>query len=102
MLNTTIHTEDGELMVALEGRLDALSSQNLEKELEAHFDGIKGITIDCTNLEYISSAGLRTILAAEQYLEEKGLEDVRVINANSTIKDIFEETGFIDLVNFVK
>ncbi len=99
MLNTKMNVNDGELMVILEGRLDALTAQNFEKELEAAYEGITAITMDCAGLEYISSAGLRTILAAEQFLEEQGDNQVRIVNANEAILDIFEETGFVDLIN---
>ena len=102
MLNTTMNIKDGELFVTLDGRLDALSSQDFEKELEEHYEGVSAITMDCAKLEYISSAGLRTILAAEQYLENQGNDDVKVINANEAILDILEETGFLHLINVVQ
>ena len=99
MLNTSMNIQDGELTVVLEGRLDSTTSQDLEKELEANLDGVTAITIDCAGLEYISSAGLRTFLAAEQYMEDNDYDDVKVINANETLISIFEETGFTDLLN---
>ncbi len=101
MLNTNFDVTDGELTVALEGRLDALTAQSFEKELESAIDGVSSVIIDCEKLEYISSAGLRTILAAEQYMEENGYEDVKLKNANEAIMDILEETGFTDLVEII-
>ena len=50
------------------------------------------------HLEYISSAGLRTVLVAQQTLEDKGYDNVKVINANESIKEIFEDTGFSDII----
>ncbi len=102
MLNTTMNLKDGELTIILEGRLDALTSQKLEKELEGKLEGVTAITMDCAKLEYISSAGLRTILAAEQYMEEHGYEDVKIIGANEIIVNIFTETGFTEIVNVVR
>ncbi len=102
MLNTTMTVNNGELYVTLDGRLDALTSADFEKELEAHYEGISAITLDCAKLEYISSAGLRTILAAEQFLENGGNEDVKVINASEAILDILEETGFLNLIDVVQ
>ena len=102
MLNTTMNLEGTDLTVVLEGRLDALTSQSLEKEIEGYFEKIKSITVDCAKLEYISSAGLRTLLAAQQYMEEQGYENVKVVNANEVILDIFEETGFSDILDVVR
>jgi Anti-anti-sigma regulatory factor (antagonist of anti-sigma factor) len=102
MLNTTMNLEGTDLTVVLEGRLDALTSQSLEKEIEGYFEKINSITVDCAKLEYISSAGLRTLLAAQQYMEEQGYENVKVVNANEVILDIFEETGFSDILDVVR
>ena len=52
------------------------------------------MTVDLEKLEYISSAGLRVLLAAEQTMEEKGAEKIRAVNMNDTIRNIFEITGF--------
>ncbi len=104
MLNTTMNIEDGELLVTLEGKLDSQTAEEFENDLEEALNGddkVTSITIDCEGLEYISSAGLRTILAAEQYMEENDYDDVKVINANELITSIFEETGFTDLVDFI-
>ena len=56
------------------------------------------MTLDFEKLDYISSAGLRVLLAAEQAMEEKGAEQVRVLNINSTIRNIFDITGFVDVL----
>ena len=102
MLNATMNIKGSELVVKLEGRLDALTSQKFEKDLEGAMKGITDLTVDCADLEYISSAGLRTLLAAQQYMEERDYEDVKVINCNESVLDIFEETGFNDVLNIVK
>ena len=102
MLNFSMDIDNGELTVSLEGRLDAVTARDLDAKMEEVLDGIKAITIDCAKLELISSAGLRTILAAEQYLEENDCGDVKVINANDVITGIFEETGFTGIVDLVR
>lgn len=99
MLNTTMNMEDGELYVSLEGRLDTLTSPGFEKELEAYFGELTGLTIDFEKLEYISSAGLRTILSAQQYMEENGYRNVKVINVSAIIMETLEVTGFMDIVD---
>jgi len=99
MLNTTYDLNDGGLTISLEGRLDALTSQTLEKEITERLEGVTSVTMDFTDLQYISSAGLRTILGIQQYMEENDLEDVKVTGCNETILDILDETGFMDIIN---
>ena len=98
MLNVEKKLEDGALLIALEGELDTLSSPDFEDILEPLLAQAQSVTIDFEKLEYISSAGLRVLLAAEQTMEEKGAEKVRVVNMNSTIRNIFEITGFTDVL----
>ena len=98
MLNVEKKLDNGVLLIALEGELDTLSSPDFEDMLEPLLAQAQSVTIDFEKLEYISSAGLRVLLAAEQALEEKGAEKVRVVNMNSTIRNIFEITGFTDVL----
>ncbi len=89
---------EDELTLSLEGRLDTLTAPELENEIRNGLTGVEKLVFDFEKLEYISSAGLRVLLAAEQALEEKGAEKVRVVNMNSTIRNIFEITGFTDVL----
>ena len=98
MLNVEQKLEDGALLIALEGELDTLSSPDFEDMLEPLLAEAESLTLDFEKLEYISSAGLRVLLAAEQAMEEKGAEQVRVVNLNSTIRNIFDITGFTDVL----
>ena len=98
MLNVEKKLEDGALLIALEGELDTLSSPDFEDMLEPLLAEARSLTLDFEKLDYISSAGLRVLLAAEQALEEKGAEKVRVVNMNSTIRNIFDITGFVDVL----
>ena len=98
MLNVEKKLEDGALLIALEGELDTLSSPDFEDMLEPLLAEAQSLTLDFEKLEYISSAGLRVLLAAEQTMEEKGAERVRVVNMNSTVRNIFDITGFTDVL----
>jgi len=98
MLNVEKKLEDGALLIALEGELDTLSSPDFEDMLEPLLAEAQSLTLDFEKLEYISSAGLRVLLAAEQTLEERGAERVRVVKMNSTIRNIFDITGFVDVL----
>ena len=73
MLNTNKQLDNGELFITLEGRLDTLTSPGFDEELEAMLPDVKKLTLDFKDLEYISSAGLRTILAAQQFMEDNDL-----------------------------
>jgi anti-sigma B factor antagonist len=99
MFNATFAREDDELIATLEGRLDTLTSQDFERELEKTLTpDVHGLTIDTKDVEYISSAGLRTILAAQQYMEANDYRDVKVVNVNDVIMEIFDITGFSDIL----
>lgn len=88
---------DKELTVLVSGRLDTLTSPELEEKLEDSLEGIEKLIFDFKELEYISSAGLRMMLTAMQIMDEQGEMVVR--NVNNEIMDIFNVTGFIDDLN---
>ena len=98
MLNTEKKMENGALFIALEGELDTLSSPDFEAELEPLLADADSLTLDFEKLGYISSAGLRVLLAAEQAMEENGAAQVKIVNMNSTIRNIFDITGFVDVL----
>ena len=84
------------LTVALIGRLDTTTAPELEKELKASLDGITELTFDLAALEYISSAGLRVLLSAQKTMNRQGT--MKLIHVNETIMEIFEVTGFSDIL----
>ncbi|MBO6231569.1 MAG: STAS domain-containing protein [Ruminiclostridium sp.] len=85
------------LTISIEGRLDTVTAPQLESELKASLDGIKTLVLDISTLEYISSAGLRVLLSAQKTMNKQG--SMKVTGANEAIMEIFEVTGFIDLLN---
>lgn len=87
------------LNIALVGRLDTTTSPELEKELKASLDDIQELVFDFTQLEYISSAGLRVLLAAQKTMNRQG--SMIVCNVNETVMEVFEVTGFVDLLTIV-
>ena len=99
MLKTEKKLENGALYVALEGEMDTLTSPGFEAELKPLLAEATSVTLDFEKLEYISSAGLRVLLAAEQAMEEKGAEQVRVVKMNDTIRNIFDITGFDSILS---
>ncbi len=89
------NNEDG-LCIALEGRLDSLSSPDLEKELEESLSDVKSLTYDLEKLEYISSAGLRLMLTSQKKMNTQG--EMKLINVSEEIMDILDMTGFSDIL----
>lgn len=86
-----------ELIVAVEGRLDTLTSPRLEETLKQELDGVEKLILDFAELYYISSAGLRVLLSAMQRMEQQGEMVVR--NVSSDVMDVLEVTGFVDDLN---
>ncbi|MBR0167915.1 MAG: STAS domain-containing protein [Synergistaceae bacterium] len=90
-------TNGTELTVALDGRLDTTTAPELEAELRGSIKDIKELVFDMTKLAYISSAGLRVLLKAQKVMNKQGKMAVK--NANSDIVEIFEVTGFDEILN---
>lgn len=86
-----------ELTVAVVGRLDTGTAPDLEEVLKESFEGITKLILDFEGLEYLSSAGLRVILQAQKTMNKQGEMVVR--NVNETVTEIFEVTGFYDILN---
>ncbi|MBE7003425.1 MAG: STAS domain-containing protein [Ruminococcaceae bacterium] len=84
------------LTVALEGRLDTTTAPELEQALSASYGGVTELVFDLQRLDYISSAGLRVLLSAQKVMNRQGSMTVR--NAGSAIRDIFDVTGFSDIL----
>ena len=97
MLNINKKTEDKTMTVALEGRLDTTTAPQLETELKSELADITSLVLDFEKLEYISSAGLRVLLSAQKVMNKQG--DIKLIHVNDVINEIFEVTGFSDILN---
>ncbi|HAG70513.1 MAG TPA: anti-sigma factor antagonist [Lachnospiraceae bacterium] len=86
------------LNIALSGRLDTTTAPELEEELKSSLDGVKELSFDFAELAYISSAGLRVLLSAQKLMNKAG-GNMKIKGANEEIKEIFEVTGFNDILN---
>ena len=93
-INKTLN--GSELTVALEGRLDTMTAPELEAEFKSSLGGVTALILDFAKLEYISSAGLRVLLSAQKVMNTQG--SMKVKNVNETILEIFEVTGFSDIL----
>ncbi len=85
-----------ELTLALNGRLDTTTAPELEAVIKENITGVTNLVMDFAELEYLSSAGLRVILSAQKTMNKQGEMVIR--NVNETINEVFEITGFIDIL----
>ena len=85
------------LTVSIIGRLDAATAPQLEKELKSSLEGIKNLTLDFSQLEYIASAGLRVLLVAQKRMNKQGSMSIK--NVSEEVKEVLDMTGFINFLN---
>ncbi len=100
MLKIEKKFEDEKLFITLEGRLDTNTADELVTELDESLEGVKELCMDFEKLEYISSAGLRVLLATHKKLSELG--GMKIKNVCSDIMDVFEITGFNEILEIEK
>ena len=92
-----VKKQDGsKLTIALEGRLDTATSPLLENELRTALNGVGSLVFDLDQLAYVSSAGLRVLLSAQKTMARQGEMVIR--NVKPEIMEIFEVTGFVDIL----
>lgn len=96
MLNIEKKTNGTELTVALTGRLDTTTAPQLESAVKESLDGVTALNFDMEALEYVSSAGLRVLLSAQKVMNKQG--EMKVTHVNESIMEIFEVTGFSDIL----
>jgi len=84
------------LTLTISGRLDTNTAPQLEMELKSGLEGVEHLVLDFANLAYLSSAGLRVLLAAQKVMNRQG--DMIVRSVNETIAEIFDVTGFCDIL----
>ena len=85
------------LTLAIEGRVDTMTSPELEETVKDSVGDITNLVIDLKDVDYISSAGLRVLLGAHKIMVKKG--GMKIVNAGDSIMEIFEVTGFSDILD---
>lgn len=92
----TQNRDNTALTIALEGRLDTLTAPELETLLSGALEGVETLTLDFEKLDYISSAGLRVLLSTQKKMNGQG--SMKVTHVNEIIREIFDVTGFSDIL----
>ena len=84
------------LKIVLEGRLDTMTAPELERVLNQDLGTVENLTMDFSKLDYISSAGLRVLLSAHKAMSGKG--GMKITNVNEIVQEVFDVTGFADIL----
>ena len=92
-MNIIKNYNEKELTLAVEGRIDTITSQELDKEITEELGNFDSLIIDFTDLEYISSAGLRVLIATQKKLKADNIPYI-IRNVNDTVREIFRMSGF--------
>lgn len=87
---------ESDLEIAIIGRLDTTTAPQLEDEIKTELNGVTSLVLDFEKLQYVSSAGLRVLLATQKTMNKQGNMVIR--NVNSDIQEVFEITGFSDIL----
>ena len=95
-MTITKTANESALTLALEGRLDTTTAPQLEAEVNDSIEGVTNLVMDFEKLEYISSAGLRVLLAAQKIMNKQG--EMKLIHVCDDIKEVFDITGFADIL----
>lgn len=95
-MNITKTTEGSRMRLAIAGRLDTMTAPQLEAVVSGELGGVTELILDLTDLEYISSAGLRVILSAQKLMSRQG--SMELCGVNELVMEVFEVTGFADIL----
>lgn len=98
-MEVIVNKEDGKLVYEVGGRIDSTTAPELEEVINENLGDYKDVSIEFSKVEYISSAGLRVLLATQKKLKDG---ELKILNPNEVVEEIFEITGFMDILNVVK
>ena len=95
-MNINIEKENGATILKIDGRLDTTTAPELEKAINGEGEALKNLVLDFKGVDYISSAGLRVLLTAQKKMNVQG--SMELVGVSEAVMDIFEMTGFADIL----
>ena len=95
-MQITSKKENGQLIISVSGKIDTVTSPELEKYIDENISGVNKLIFDLKDMSYTSSAGLRIFLKAQKTMNKQG--SMKIINVQSDVMDVFEMTGFVDIM----
>jgi len=99
-VDINITRSEGESTLALTGRLDTVTAPQLQEAVIPEFDNAEKVTLDFSDLVYVSSAGLRVLLLAEKTAQAKSA-NLKITGVCPEVLEVFEMTGFTGMLNIV-
>lgn len=93
IMDITKNFNEKELTLSVKGRIDTITSKDLDKEINNEIGNFESLILDFTDLEYISSAGLRVLIATQKKLKTENIPFV-IKNVDDSVKEIFRMSGF--------
>ena len=97
-MNLNRTNENGVMTVTVSGRIDTSTAPEFEQGVKPYLDGVKELTLDFADVNYVSSAGLRALLSMHKIMMKQG--SMKLINVNEEVCDVFEVTGFDEILNY--
>jgi anti-sigma B factor antagonist len=97
-MEVKFNKQDSSLTVTISGNIDTVTAPELDSKLQENISDVKDLVLDFAAVDYISSAGLRVILMANQQMEDVD-GNLTIKNVNEDVRDVFEMTGFDSLLN---
>ena len=91
-------TDNTTMTVAVSGRIDTSTAPELEQGVKPYLDGVNDLVLDFAEVNYVSSAGLRVLLSLHKIMMKKG--SMKLVNVNEEVCDVFEVTGFDEILNY--
>lgn len=97
-MDINVNKDGADLQIVLSGRLDTNTAPELDAAFKENLEGVTGLVIDLAEVQYVSSAGLRVLLAAQKEMN-KVSGALKVLHPNEYVMDVFEATGFVDIMD---
>ena len=97
-MNIKRKKDNSNLVVTVSGRIDTATAPVFEEDVKPHLDGITELILDFKEVNYVSSAGLRVLLTLQKKMSAQG--EMKLINVSEAVSDVFEVTGFDEILNF--
>ncbi len=97
-MNLKRKTTNSSMIVAISGRIDTATAPDFEQGIKPYLEGISELILDFQDVNYISSAGLRALLSLQKIMMAKG--EMKLINVNEAVCDVFEVTGFDEILTY--
>ena len=97
-MNIKRKTDNGNLFVTVNGRIDTVTAPEFEAGVKPYLDGVTQLTIDFKDVNYVSSAGLRVLLSLQKKMMTQG--EMKLVNVSEAVNDVLEVTGFDEILTY--